>query len=270
MSIVVPNWIVLGLVLLAPVTIWLFRTWIDTKIRKSVESAYEEKLEALRSELRTTENGLARLQDDLLSSKSSRQSKIDEKRISAVDRLWIATLALRPFRSAASFSTFMKMDRVAAEAQRNPQFRKLLDVMKGGDLIEKIKDVSGEEDRPFLPPPAWAAFSAYRAVLITYYIQMYTFAIGVGNKDKLVDFSKLRDVVAAALPHRADYLATNPETRCAMLVDELEENVLNQITAWLDDMTVSSKELETSSKIIKQSRELLSEVVKATPPAAEP
>lgn len=78
--------------------LWLSRTWIATRLAAAVAHEYDGKLEQLRAELRSKEEEFkadlhakevefAALRDGALTSMTSRQAAVAQRRLEAVDRM---------------------------------------------------------------------------------------------------------------------------------------------------------------------------------------
>lgn len=90
--------------------LWLGRNVISTRLTKSVEYEFNNKLESVRSqmreseerlkaELRAKETEIAALRSGALTAMSSRQIALDKRRLEAVDQLWASVTALGPART---------------------------------------------------------------------------------------------------------------------------------------------------------------------------
>jgi hypothetical protein len=101
-------WFLLLLNVAIGVLIFIGRNWIKARIEQSVRSGFEAKLEALRSDLRRSEEDLkselrskeaeiTALRDGILSGRTQRQALVDKRRLEAIDGLWAAFTTLAPF-----------------------------------------------------------------------------------------------------------------------------------------------------------------------------
>ncbi len=140
--------------------LWFGRELISTRLTKSVQHEFDKKIEAIRTELRTSEERfkaqlrekeaeIAALRSGALSVLASRQAALDKRRLEAVDQIWSAFNALTPARSiAASMATF-NFEKAAQRAEHDQTLRQAFE-MKGGsgkhstDSRERERKGSGD------------------------------------------------------------------------------------------------------------------------------
>lgn len=127
---------------------WLMRSLITTRLTKSVQHEFDAKLEALRTEHRKSEESfkadlrakdaqIELLRNGAISGLASRQAALDKRRIEAVDHLWSAVTELAPAKGASSWMATIKFDAAVKEAERNPKFRQVFEVLGVGVDIKK-------------------------------------------------------------------------------------------------------------------------------------
>jgi hypothetical protein len=167
-------WLLLLLYLAIPAAIFIGRNWIKARIEGSVRAGFEAKLEALRSDLRRSEEELkselrskeaqiTALRDGILSGRTQRQALVDKRRLEAVDGLRAAFTALTPFTMVPKLMTSINFDVAAREVHRHPNTQKFFRMISGGDQtanLSKIAQHPGKNEQPFVSPLAWAYFSA--------------------------------------------------------------------------------------------------------------
>jgi hypothetical protein len=97
--------------------LWLLRSVISTRLRASVQHEFYQKVEALKTDLRKSEESfkadlrskesqIEALRSGALSGLASRKAAIDARRIQAVDQLWAALQALGPAKSVSEILRF--------------------------------------------------------------------------------------------------------------------------------------------------------------------
>src|SRR4051812_28293567 len=83
--------------------LWFSRKSIAAGIEQSVRHHFENKLEALRSELRTREGELNALRDHVLGGQAGRQALVTKRQIEAVEHVWNGVAAHAPHKYLASY-----------------------------------------------------------------------------------------------------------------------------------------------------------------------
>ena len=125
--------------------IWLMRSVITTRLTKSVQYEFDQKLEVLRTDQRKSEESFKAdlrakdaqidlLRSGAISSLASRQAALDKRRIEAVDQLWSAVVELAPAKVASAWMAHIKFDAAAKEAAKNPRVRQLFEMF--GDTLQ--------------------------------------------------------------------------------------------------------------------------------------
>src|SRR5437867_6915410 len=122
------NWIpAVSTTTLLAIALWLCRNLIVTRLAKSVEHEFNEKLEKLkagfrvseerlRADIRAKEAEIATLRSGALLASASRQAAADKRRLEAVDQLWSATTALGPARVISFFMSAINFEEAAKRA----------------------------------------------------------------------------------------------------------------------------------------------------------
>src|SRR5437879_2292452 len=97
---------------LLSLALWLFHAVIITRLAKSVQHEFDDKLETIRTDLRKSEElfradlrsketQIAALRSGAIAGLVSRQAALDKRRLEAVDQLWSALTSLAPLRIAS-------------------------------------------------------------------------------------------------------------------------------------------------------------------------
>jgi hypothetical protein len=129
-------WFLLLLNLAIGALIFIGRNWIKARIEQSVRSGFEARLEALRSDLRRSEEGLkselrskeaeiTALRDGILSWRTQRQALVDKRRLEAIDGLRAAFTTLAPFATVSKMMTSINFDVAARETHQHPNTQPL-------------------------------------------------------------------------------------------------------------------------------------------------
>jgi len=151
-------------------------TYYKAKVEKSIQHKLDARLETIKSTLRIEEERvqadlrekgeqIAALRSGALSGLANRYAAIDKRRLEAIDKLWTSAIKQTQFKMAAKMTASLKMDVVLEAAAREDaegaKLRQLATVIWNTCGLENLKQAdSPDTERPFLPPLAWALFSA--------------------------------------------------------------------------------------------------------------
>src|SRR5690606_20561277 len=185
---------------------------LSAKIKESVRADFEGRLEALRSELRRSEEEfradlrakevrLNRLAGEALEGRARRQAHIAIRKIEALEAVWSKFNKLGALKfGALAFSRF-NLEKMEEEASRNANVRKLAETFSGVELADVLTDTKGETERLYVPEIVWAIFSAYQSILVTCSMHMKALAFGIEKASELIKWDKVAEVTKAVLPH---------------------------------------------------------------------
>lgn len=196
--------------------LWLFRAVITTRLAKSVQHEFDNKLETIRADfrkseellcadLRSKEAQIAVIRGGAIAGLTSRQAALDKRRLEAVDQLWAAVTALAPLKVASIWMGTLKFDVAAREAAKNPRMREAFGVLAAPFDLTKIQMNDAAKARPFVSQIAWALFSAYQAIILFAVAQINILKIGL-DKPELLTPESVTNLVKVALPHYTDYI----------------------------------------------------------------
>lgn len=281
----VPAWVMLvGLAVVSALGL-AFRTWLRSFVEAKVKEGTDSRVEALRSELRNAEERLksdlrskeaeiAALRDGVLSGRANRTALVDQKRLDANDRLWIAITKLSRLKGPAMSLSMLKLEAVSARVPNDPKLREVIKMMM---LVENfqdsMKEITTDELKPYLSEIAWANYSAYASIIMGAWAVMNMLSIGV---EKVQDFVKLehtRGVLKAVLPHRSSAIDSVGMTGYFHFLDEIEQALLNEIRRELDGERADADSIEKAARImdaVKKVQQDTDAMVNATATADRP
>lgn len=252
-----------GLLALA---LWLGREIISTRLTKSVQHEFDEKIESVRADLRASEERfkaqlrekeaeIAALRSGALSVLASRHAALDKRRLEAVDQLWSAFNAHAPARAIAANLAYIKFETAAQKAEHDPKIRQFFEMI-GGNFDAKSMDLSGaEKARPFISPMVWAVYLAIHAVTIHSVMRLEVLKNGLGTSD-FIDNKAIEKLVIAALPHYSEYLEKNGPSVYFYVLEALEERLLAELQKMLSGVESDKASLEQAAEIIRQANAL--------------
>jgi hypothetical protein len=255
------------------VVLWLCRQLISTRLTRSVQHEFDNKLESIRAELRTSEERLraqlrekeaeiAALRGGALSALASRQAAVDKRRLEAVDQLWSSFNALGPARFIAASMSRINFEYASRRAPVEPQLRRFFEMI-GGDFDPKLVDCSGAKiARPFLSPMVWAVYSAIEAITMHGVLQWHVLKNGMGAKD-FSDHEAIERLILAALPHYAEHLRTHGPSAYYTALEALDSLLLSEIHKMLSGSDSDRASIERAAAIVEQVKAVQAETEKA-------
>lgn len=253
--------------------IWLIRSVISTRLTKSVQYEFDQKLEILRAELRKNEETfkadlrakdaqIELLRSGAISGLASRQAVLDKRRIEAVAELWSAVVELAPAKAASAMMASIKFEAAAKEAAKDSRVRQVFETI-GGELdFKKFSNTNAAKARPFVSEMSWAIFFAYYTILIFAVTQLQMLKAGIDAPD-ILKTSAVTKLVQAVLPHHSAYLEKYGASGCHYLLDELESRLLKELQNILMGGESDKASVEQAAVILKESERVMETITSA-------
>jgi hypothetical protein len=261
------------------VALWLSRNLIATRLTKSVQHEFDEKLasfqaevrkneEVFKSDLRFKEAEIVNLRGGALTAMASRQIAIDKRRLEAVDQLWSAVISLGSAKGLVTLMSIINFDYVAKMPTTNEVVREKL--VPAFDM--KKLDLSGSaRSRPFVSPLVWALFSAFQAIIMQAVMKIEIIRSGAANEpNKLINREGIAEMVKAALPHRTEYIDKVGDRSYSNLLEEIEEKLLDELRNMMEGVEGDKASIEQAGRILKWSTEAQTIMKKADAEAKVP
>jgi hypothetical protein len=234
-------------------------------IERRVQSHFDKKLETFKSDLRIDEEKLKhslKSQDDkirdlrqnLLSNISSRNSVLDKRKIDAAERVWNAVTAHAPYRNVATFSRAINMSKLMEIAWKpgsgQDGARHMADFMltSSGISGQKLEETPFKE-RPFVSPLIWALYSAYSRIVTFPSTQLIVAKNGI-EPTILNDFGPLLDLAKSILPSWADFIEQHGGASITYLFEPIEERLLSEIRQFLETGGDDTSKFEQATAIV--------------------
>jgi hypothetical protein len=251
----------LGASVLVGAAIWLCKNLILTRLKKAVETEFDEKLERVRSEhriseenfkteLRMKEGEIQILRATVMNTLTARHTALEQKRLEAAEQLWSSVLSLAPAKMASKLLASFKLEVVAAEIETNPKLQELFKIVGPICDLKKMPPITAHKARPFVPPMVWAVYSAYAAVASSAVIRVESFKVGLA-KD-LADHPSIVKLIKAVLPHQTAFVDTHGVAGYASLLDELEEMLLKEIQTMLSGEQADIASVARAAQILNE------------------
>ncbi len=148
--------------LLTTFLIFLAKTWIGERIKKSIEHEYQVALERLRTDNAQYQS----VQATAISSMSAVRQAAVERRLQSIERIWSAIIKLK----ASGLPSIMFADVLVADEYRdiftNPMLTNAFDEVSLQKLIEENEAFGNvEECRLYVGEELYRYFFVYRAVI---------------------------------------------------------------------------------------------------------
>jgi hypothetical protein len=246
--------------------LWLGRQLISTRLTKSVEHEFNQKIESMRADMRASverlkaqlrekEAEISALRSGALSALASRQAAFDKRRLEAVDQIWGSFNALAPGRAITASLSVIKFESAAKYAEHDPKVRQFFEMI-GAGFDAKALDLSGAaKARPFLTPLVWAIFSAIQAVTMHSVMRWHVLKGGLGATD-FADNKAIEKLVVAALPHYAEYLEKHGPSVYYYVLEALDTKLLDEIQKMLSGVESDRASIEQAAEIVRQANAL--------------
>lgn len=262
------DWIpAISMTSLLAIALWLLRSVISTRLKASVKHEFDQKLEAQRASLRNNEeafkadlqskaNEIAALRSGALTGLASRQAALDARRIQAVDQLWSAILALAPAKAVSATMAIVKFEAAAKLSAKNPRAREMFGALGGQLDLTNLGSKSAAAARPYVSEMAWALFSAYQAIVSVAVLKQQILKSGL-DMTEIVDIDTIKRLVAAALPHQAEFVAKHDTGAYHYLLDELESRLLGELRTVLEGVDSDKASVKQAAEILKESERVM-------------
>ena len=210
--------------------LWLARKLIETRLVQSVQHEFNSKLESLRSDLGRRATEIATLQSSLLSVLAQGQSRLDERRLLASERLWIQFLRLRASSGIVRMFAYLKVDGMVSQRDQSNYDAMLDAIFPGVVLDQEPRDAfrAAEQERPFLDDMAWALFGAYHGIVIHDYARLTTLRAKLDPAEFVLTDRVTREL-QQVMPEMHDYLDRVGAAGFAQLLDPLEVHLLQVV-----------------------------------------
>lgn len=241
-------------------------------IEKSLTSAFDERLERVRSDLRKQEEqnkadlraqslAIEELRRGPLATLNTRQAALDKRRLEAVERIWIGATKWSQFKATANMARVMKFDALFAaakdESRDSEKIRSFArSLTENATLINMHKDTQDvQHERPFVSADVWAHYLTYTMTLSRPVLKLTLLQYGLGE-ELMASEKPFLEMVKKLLPDRAEYIEKLGEAGVYSLVDELEERLLSALQLCLEGKDIDEKGLERANDIIRQAEQL--------------
>jgi len=246
--------------------LWLAKNLILTRLSKSVEYEFNEKIEAVRSEFREKEEllradirrreaELAALRSGAMSALESRQIALDKRRLEAIDQVWSAVIELSRRKGVCGFMSALNFDVATKASVDNEQFRDAMRAISPVDDVRKLDLSDARQARPYVTPMVWALFSAYESIVLHALAKATIIQSGIGEPEML-DRTRVQELLVAALPQAREYVEQYGDSGLHHWLDILENALLAQFSEMFTGGQADEEGLARAAHILALSKKL--------------
>jgi len=209
--------------------LWLARSIIVTRLRKSVQHEFDEKLEAIKSELKTKEAQIESLRNGAMSGLITRQGALYQRKLEAIDQIWASVKELEKGKYTSVTLGALNVEECMKQSGKSENLKEFFQNV-GGNTDLTVLDTSGAKlARPFLTPLAWAYYSAYSSVIAQALAVMNALKIGVKDVEKFLNFENTNNLLKIVLPSWSEYIDKYGISGHHSLLDEIEKLLLIEL-----------------------------------------
>jgi hypothetical protein len=232
--------------------------FLRTFIQSNLQHHFDRKIELLKNDLGRNNSRLDAIQSSTLSLMSTRHAALDNRRLSAIEALWSATIRQRRFTAAAKILQSLNLDEIGKAVEARAEDREKVKLL--GDALLKFSGLenangsdapNADSERLFVPPLAWAAFEALRSVGTHAAAVLVTIKSGV-SLSLIKDISEVNRVVLIALPDMGDFLKKYPKTGVYFMTDQLSELIFEQLSIALEFPNADTLSVDKANAVINR------------------
>ena len=244
---------------------------LKAAIEKGIQLGVDQKLEKLRSDLRTKEEEIKALRAGALAALSAKHEELDRRRIKAAEALWMATIKQSKYRTAISYVSILKISEIkktvaagGVGADKVKQFAEVLWLSAGIETQAQPNESLPEVERLFVSEIAWAAFDALQAIGGRAGALLLALKTGV-DLAVLKDESETNTALKSVLPRMATYIDNYPEVAAYYLVDQLKDKILMELRYSFAGSEFDSAPLRQARQIMDFAHNMSSELKEQIP-----
>lgn len=237
--------------------LWLSRNIIKDFLTNSIKHDYDIKLAELKSKLKAQEEETSLLRNGALDGIVNRQIEIYKHQINAVTIMWNAIIDFKKMKGISATKHSIPYKEISKEANTDPKIQEFLNmVISEFNIADDLNIDPVNKVRPYLSPLSWAYFSAYHSILFHDALEISLQKLGSDDILRDSQNDHLANIVKLVLPHHTDYIEKYKNTSLYTLLDELEKNLLEELTNILDGKTNDSETIKRAAKILEESNKL--------------
>ncbi len=239
--------------------LWLFKEWIGTRLKGSIQHEYDRKIETYRTQLKA-EQELAVLDIKTAVARDAAfyatahasfaegQKASMERKLNAIDRLWGCILKLRAtLPPVVGFMDILTVDEYKG-AKEHPTFRELTKDLSLESITALVtQDI--EEVRPYVGEYTWSVFFCYQAIMLR-----MLFLLNLGRTDaEKMEWHKdagIRQLMEAVLtPEELTQFTQATFGKVSWLRQRLEAKILASAQKIISGESFGAESIEQARRI---------------------
>ena len=240
---------------LLAVALWLGKSLISTRLKRSIEFEFNAKLENLRNELKNREQELKALRDHLLLGAASSRQLIDKRRLDAVDALWGCVIDQGSSKMIAAGMAAINIEEASKIVQKNESSRQVFEVLGTGFDPKKINQIPAYKAKPYVSAMTWALYRAHASIISHAVLHWQALKLGM-DSTTLVKDDAVRALIEKAAPEYKDYLAQYGSSAFFYLLEPLEDKLIIEIQRMLEGKEEDQASIRRAAEIVKASNDL--------------
>ncbi len=250
--------------------IWLLRNIIITRLTNSVRYEFEQKIEKLKSSLRQNETSfkidletknkeIETLRNSVLSSISNHQIALNQRRVIAVEQLWVEVESLAAAKHVSRIMSRVNIPKIEKEIKQKTVTGKsfIEDMVKisGNFDITKLPHSNGAAIRPFVSPLSWSLFSAYKAIIQRSCLQLEFLKKGLTTE--FIDSKNVANLIEVALPHQKPVIERYGVDTGFIFLEEIEIALLKDLDSTLRGEKYDKQNIKRATAILEESNAIM-------------
>ncbi len=250
---------------------WLFKEWLSTRLKASIQHEFDRKLEAHKAQLKTEQElavlGIktevareAAFHSAAHASFGEGQKAAMERKLSAIDRAWSSVLQFKASLSPVlTFMDVMTVDEYKG-AKSHPMFRELTGDLSP-DKLARLAPQGLEEVRPYIGEYMWALVFCYQAIMTRILFLLHLGRTDAEKIDWHKDAGTLSLIKAVLTPAELADFEVTTFGKISWLQKRLEAKILARAQKVISGESFGAESLDQALLIQTRSAQLLARQV---------
>jgi len=255
------------------VLVWIFRTWISTRLKASIQHEYDQKLAVLNAELKYSyeakteilKSEFQREAEKLRFASSSfgeSQKAVLIRRLDAIETYWKNVVSLQGSCPGIISMLDLLQPGEYAETIKNTFFKDLLESLEVKGMRESLEKATphNEEIRIYVGEFLWSLFGAYQAILVRVILSVSNWRKDLQNLDWARDEQTLAWVQIVLGPTDYASFEALPFNRLNFVHSKVRDRILTSIQKVISGESLSVdalRQVEALEEIVQKSKEVL-------------
>ena len=251
------------------VVLWLARTWLIERITRSVQNRYNREFEEFRSALQQDHEismqRIQQLQTAANSGLAEGQRVTAERRIEAVNTVWLGMVKLKRECPTALGMLDISYPQEYEKMWTSKGFKDLVGDISIQSIAKEISDDGVDRVRPFVGETCYSLYACYRAIFGRIAIKLSE-DVPAGKVNRWFEDPYTRTLLSTALAdHEFKTFDELPLGKLRWLTETFENKILEQMHAITSGRMSTEEGLEQARRILVATQTALDpEVVERT------